>query len=695
MTITIEHSLVRIYNSYGDPAGVGFAIAPGKLLTCAHVIISALGLPSNTTDQPNDVIHFDLPLIKTHANEVDQPGDARVVYWDAKGDIAMLEIIGAPHPKLKPVKLAPSTRDIWEHKFRTFGFPANNDQGTWALGALLGQNAYGWIQIQDINDVHGYFIQPGFSGAPVWDDELKGVVGMVVAADNDEKHKVAYIIPFETFPMLDSAQVKESAPEEESHLLQVFLCHSSHDKPLVREIYKKLESENWIDPWLDEKKILPGQDWDMEIEQAVEAADAVIVFLSTGSITKEGYVQRELKFVLDIAQEKPEATIFIIPLRLDNCKPPRRLRTWQYVDYFPSEQREETYQRLIKSLRVRYNQKFSITPPPKPPERPKPPINLLKVIPTNTEVTLQNWSGLPISSAYVYVGDMGSTSPHFFRQKDSHLAVLFADTSVIGEAFLVDKYAVTCEQYCNFLNDLSENGLVQTQVKGDEYCALSAGHTLVIDCLDRWKKPVQKDMPWLHAPKPFGITYQGECWKPLPESELLPVTLVTWWGARLYSLWAHDAHTIPTPDASTYLPTTNQWLAAAQWDSTTHTRRRYPWGDNWNHLIVNFSGYYSARNVTEADWKILWASNSLAYERTRPVPVADIPKNVSPVGCIQMIGNAWEWTTGLLESRMMIKGGCATSSMEYCDPTQETKWPVDKTQEYIGFRCCFPIRRYA
>ena len=38
MPITIEHSLVRIYNSEGDPAGVGFAIAPKKLLTCVHLL---------------------------------------------------------------------------------------------------------------------------------------------------------------------------------------------------------------------------------------------------------------------------------------------------------------------------------------------------------------------------------------------------------------------------------------------------------------------------------------------------------------------------------------------------------------------------------------------------------------------------------------------------------------------------------
>lgn len=115
--------------------------------------------------------------------------------------------------------------------------------------------------------------------------------------------------------------------------LRVFLCHASQDKPIVRELYQRFIAEGWIDPWLDEEKLLPGQDWDLEIEKAVEDADAVIVFLSNESVTKEGYIQRELRFALDVAFEKPEETIYIIPLRLEECQPPRRLRSWHYSKF--------------------------------------------------------------------------------------------------------------------------------------------------------------------------------------------------------------------------------------------------------------------------------------------------------------------------------------------------------------------------
>ena len=59
--------------------------------------------------------------------------------------------------------------------------------------------------------------------------------------------------------------------------LKVFLCHAKEDKPTVRELYKQLTSEGWLDVWLDEIKLLPGQEWDIEIEKAVEQTDVVIV----------------------------------------------------------------------------------------------------------------------------------------------------------------------------------------------------------------------------------------------------------------------------------------------------------------------------------------------------------------------------------------------------------------------------------
>jgi hypothetical protein len=43
-------------------------------------------------------------------------------------------------------------------------------------------------------------------------------------------------------------------------------------------------------------------------------------------------VQKEIKFALDVADEQPEDTIFLIPLKLEECDVPERLARWHWVD---------------------------------------------------------------------------------------------------------------------------------------------------------------------------------------------------------------------------------------------------------------------------------------------------------------------------------------------------------------------------
>ena len=80
----------------------------------------------------------------------------------------------------------------------------------------------------------------------------------------------------------------------------MFLCHSSSDKPVVRKLYQQLNNDGF-DPWLDEEKLLPGQDWELEIIRAVRLTDIIIVCLSKGAISKTGFIQKEIKFALDAA----------------------------------------------------------------------------------------------------------------------------------------------------------------------------------------------------------------------------------------------------------------------------------------------------------------------------------------------------------------------------------------------------------
>lgn len=127
--------------------------------------------------------------------------------------------------------------------------------------------------------------------------------------------------------------------------LCIFLCHSSGDKNAVRELYRRLCAEGF-DPWLDEEKLLPGQDWQQEILKAVRDSDVVIVCLSHRAVDKAGYIQKEIKYALDVADEQPESSIFIIPLKFEECDVPERLRRWHWANYFE----DGGYKRLVQAL---------------------------------------------------------------------------------------------------------------------------------------------------------------------------------------------------------------------------------------------------------------------------------------------------------------------------------------------------------
>jgi transcriptional regulator with XRE-family HTH domain len=127
----------------------------------------------------------------------------------------------------------------------------------------------------------------------------------------------------------------------------VFLCHSSGDKERVRELYRQLEVDG-VPCWFDEEDLLPGHDWDLEIGKAIRASRYVLACLSKASITKAGYIQHELRKALDVADEQPEGSIFLIPVRLEDCEVPERLRRWNWVDLF----KKSGYERLLRVLKA-------------------------------------------------------------------------------------------------------------------------------------------------------------------------------------------------------------------------------------------------------------------------------------------------------------------------------------------------------
>jgi S1-C subfamily serine protease len=206
----IEAAIVRIYASNGAIVGAGFLTDERRVLTCAHVVATTLGISEDTPGIPTDEVLLDFPLI-----EPERMLAARVIHWDAERDVAALELIDTPPVDTHSVRLV-TADDLWGHAFRAFGFPAGYDDGVWTSGVLRGRIGSGWVQIEDVKEP-GYWVQPGFSGTPIWDEQLDGMVGMAVAADTDRVIKAAFMIPSraltEAWPELVDRSLEASSLE--------------------------------------------------------------------------------------------------------------------------------------------------------------------------------------------------------------------------------------------------------------------------------------------------------------------------------------------------------------------------------------------------------------------------------------------------------------------------------------------------
>lgn len=195
---TVNPVIARIYNNKDTIIGAGFLISPHRLLTCAHVVIQALGTKEITT-MPQDPIKFDLPQ---HPNLT-----AKVIFWQPYSsviggakygeDIAVLELTTKPISLNGTFLNLPFISLNEEQDINLFGFPEKLDNGVWTKSKLLGSTFNGWIQMDQIK-LSDRIVERGFSGSPVWDKDKKIIIGMVTASDlgrQENKTATAFAIP--------------------------------------------------------------------------------------------------------------------------------------------------------------------------------------------------------------------------------------------------------------------------------------------------------------------------------------------------------------------------------------------------------------------------------------------------------------------------------------------------------------------
>lgn len=132
-------------------------------------------------------------------------------------------------------------------------------------------------------------------------------------------------------------------------LARVFIAYVKEDECQASRLYADLTAAGF-GPWMDRHKLLPGQNWPRAIEAAIENSDFFVACFSSRSVRKRGGFQAEIRYALDCARQIPLDQIFLVPVRLDPCEPPRAIRkAIQYIDLFPDRRSGVT--RLIAMMR--------------------------------------------------------------------------------------------------------------------------------------------------------------------------------------------------------------------------------------------------------------------------------------------------------------------------------------------------------
>ena len=188
------------------PAGVGFVVDKFHIVTCAHVVNTAMGRDKRAQRRPDSGIRIgvDFPLLSKAAGAPVR--SCRVEAWvpppetgTSGGDVAGLVLIGEGLPTGACVGRLAEDASRRDPPVDVFGYPEDPprlDHGAWVGVHLRNTVGDGLIQL-DSDSESAIRTQPGFSGSPIVakGDAGDEILGMLAVASRNEGARDAYAIP--------------------------------------------------------------------------------------------------------------------------------------------------------------------------------------------------------------------------------------------------------------------------------------------------------------------------------------------------------------------------------------------------------------------------------------------------------------------------------------------------------------------
>jgi hypothetical protein len=144
-------------------------------------------------------------------------------------------------------------------------------------------------------------------------------------------------------------------------MARFFLSYAREDEKAARDVKRLLEGHFGLRIWMDSSDLLPGQQWESQILEAIRLAEGAIFLSSINSLSKSSFVRRELDLLLERA-ERLQGSIFLIVVRLDSFPvEDERLRTLHWATFDPTDHsrlRDEFSKIKLSAFRsIEYRQK--------------------------------------------------------------------------------------------------------------------------------------------------------------------------------------------------------------------------------------------------------------------------------------------------------------------------------------------------
>ena len=134
----------------------------------------------------------------------------------------------------------------------------------------------------------------------------------------------------------------------------VFLSHSSVDKPGVEELARRLKKEG-IEPFLDKWNLIPGQPWQEAIEEALGQSASCAVIIGSGPLGP--WQHEEMRAALEHRVSGSRGKFPVIPVLLPAAERPHDhdlpmfLKRMTWVEFPKDLDDEQSFHRLVCGIR--------------------------------------------------------------------------------------------------------------------------------------------------------------------------------------------------------------------------------------------------------------------------------------------------------------------------------------------------------